>query len=324
MYRTDKPYTGKVLDMIRKTWNSPYLHISEGIYPVQRMDPAFVTRFVIDHTDGIGSKGYFLWERFDCNTAALDALAMNVNDLLMARARPFKMQCHITIPDDNEWAIYNIIEPLVDYCIKHHIAFTGGETSIVNVAQAVDVSITMSGFAGGQHHAGAGDPNRFSDGDTLIGLPSSGFHSNGFTKLRELGVLEGGPMMGMHLAPTALYWDDVWPFVDVANGMMHITGGAYSKFKPYLHGVDLQFNNRLNHTPQDCYFKLYNTGKGFISDEEMYRTFNCGVGFILSVRAGDVENVLRNLPKAAVVGNVIHGNGRVKILSAFSDTEVEL
>ncbi len=168
-YNPEKPYKNQILELIKKTWITPYISVQEGIYPV------FKRKFdypEIDHTDGIGTKGIYYWNRRTFRNAVLDALAMNLNDLAMARAVPYKLQCHLILPEDNKSVILDIMKNLVIECKKRQIAITGGETSIQDNVQGIDISLTVSGFVK------KAKGNQFLVGDMLVGFASSGLHSN--------------------------------------------------------------------------------------------------------------------------------------------------
>ena len=322
MYDPTKPYTSRVLEIIRTTWDTPFLRV------VDYRDHALFflssnlsqTCAHVDHTDGIGTKGYYHWEARTWEYAALDALAMNLNDLLMYRAQPFKIQNHITLPWDDDEAVVGIVEALAKHCKPRHMAITGGETSINDMTDAMDVSISMSGLVG------IYAVNQYLEGDDLIGVPSTGLHANGFTKVRELNAkdpfLANGEWPDDFLMPTAIYWDACFPIIEIAHGALHVTGGAYTKFKHSLGNVvDICIGRQHQLQPQQIFRDIYNKG---VPDEEMYRTFNCGIGFIMAVHPDNTPTVLRQLPTAAIIGGVKAGDGRVRILSAFSNREVVL
>lgn len=105
---------------------------------------------------------------------------MNLNDLELVRAIPYKLQNHIIIPKDDKEAILEIIEAIVGECKQRNIAITGGETSIHDNTDGLDISMTVSGFIKDYK------PNKFEIGNILIGIKSNGLHSSGFTKVREV------------------------------------------------------------------------------------------------------------------------------------------
>ena len=309
MYEPIKPYKKKILELIRKTWETPYISVRDDIYPIIEKKFSYPE---IDHTDGIGTKGIYHWQQGTFRNAVLDALAMNLNDLAIARAVPYKLQNHIIIPEEDE-RILKIIEALSEECKRREIAITGGETSIHNNVNGLDISMTISGFIKEVKE------NKFKEGDALIGFRSSGLHSNGFTKVREIFGEEDRVEF---IEPTKIYLDEVLDLnskFDI-HGMMHITGGAYSKLKDLLENTDVEINRAHKLEPQNIFKELYKRG---VSDEEMYKTFNCGIGFILSVSSKDADNVITELD-TDIIGKVVSGTGKIKIESMFSDKVIEL
>ncbi len=312
MYDPSKPYKEQILALIKFTWQSPYISIKESTYSIIEKKFNYPE---VDHTDGIGTKGIYHWQKRSFKSAVLDALAMNLNDLVLVRAIPYKLQNHIAIPEDDKDAILEIIKTLAEECQKRQIAITGGETSIHNNIDGMDLSITLSGFVKDIQ------ANKFEVGDVLIGLKSSGLHSNGLTKARE--VL-GEQFRPEFIEPTIIYSDTILPVLQKydIHGMMHITGGAFTKLKPLLDNADVLIFREHQLQPQTIFRDLHQQD---VADEEMYKTFNCGVGFILSVRPNDVNNVIAGLDlDVDIIGKIVPGNGKVKIQSAFSSKEIEL
>ena len=310
MYEPIKPYKKKILELIRQTWETPHVSIKEGVYPIIEKKFSYPE---VDHTDGIGTKGVYHWQQGTFRNAVLDALAMNLNDLAIARAVPYKLQNHIIVPKEDE-RILEIVKTLSEECRKRKIAITGGENSFHNNVDGLDISITISGFIKDSK------PNKFEPGDVLVGIKSNGLHSNGFTKVREVFNQEYRPEF---VDPTEIYLDTVLVLNEQfdIHGMMHITGGAYTKLKDLSLNIDFKLNKNHKLKPQQIFKDLYERG---VSDEEMYKTFNCGIGFILSVSSGDADKIIHKCElEADIIGEVVTGNGRIKIESMFSDKIVE-
>ncbi|MBU2109599.1 hypothetical protein KKB71_01400 [Patescibacteria group bacterium] len=306
MYDPTKPYKKQVLDLIKQTWNTKYVSVKEGIYPVFERKFSYSE---VDHTDGIGTKGIYHWQQKTFRNAVLDALAMNLNDLILVGAHPYKLQNHIIIPEDNQEIILEIIENLKEECQKRNIAITGGETSVQDNIKGLDISLTVSGFIKKPQI------NSPQIEDVIIGVKSSGLHSNGFTKIREVF---GDEYRAEFVKPTHIYSDTIPPLLEKyeIHGMMHITGGAFTKLKDNLFNANIRITRNSILKPQEIFYEIYKKG---VSDEEMYKIFNCGIGFILSVSPKDKDNILMKIDDAAVIGKVEQGSGQIIIESAFSD-----
>ncbi len=239
---------------------------------------------------------------------------MNLNDLVIMGAKPYAVVDHLLLPRDDKKIILEIIKYLSQECQKRNMAITGGETSYHNNLKGIDLSITMLGFIEKPRK------NEFRIGDVLIGLESNGLHSNGFTKIRETF---GKRCLSGFIAPTFIYFDTIYQLMkkfDI-HGMVHITGGAFAKLKDILNNADAKIKQNHKLKPQKIFRQLYKKG---ISDKDMYKTFNCGMGFILSVNPKVANKILSEIKdfKADIIGKIIPGTGKVKIESAFSNKEI--
>lgn len=309
-YNPEKPYKNKVLNLIKETWDTPCLLLKEGTYAFFKKNFDY---FEVDHTDGIGTKGIYHWEARSFKNAVVDALAMNLNDLAIVRVTPYKLQCHLILPKDDKEAILETMQHLVRECKKYDIAITGGETSIQNNMQGMDISLTVSGFIKKLKK------NQFVKGDLLIGLKSNGLHSNGFTLARKI---LGEKFLSEFIKPTKIYLDIILNLNEKydIHGLMHITGGAYTKLKSLLQRTNaiIDYNNVM---PQPIFQELYKRG---VNDKDMYKTFNCGIGFILSVSQEDSLKITSKIKDAFIIGEIVSGNGTVKINSIFSKKIVNI
>lgn len=174
MYDPVKPYKGDLVKLITSTWKTPHGAMRDGLFERNFLHPEY------HHIDGMGTKGVYHWKERTFHNAVLDALAMNLNDLAVARAIPYALIDHLIVPDEGQDAALEIIGFLADECRLRHIAITGGETAHHNNIEGLEISITMLGFVENPR------PNLLRIGDVLIGIASSGLHSNGFTKVREV------------------------------------------------------------------------------------------------------------------------------------------
>jgi len=300
----------QVIKLIQKTWNTPYISVKNQIVKKKFSLPE------CHHSDGIGTKGIYHWQKRTFKNAVLDALAMNLNDLVIMGAKPYAVVDHLLLPRDDKEIILEIIKHLSQECRKRNIAISGGEISYHNNLEGIDLSITMLGFIEKVR------VNRFKTGDVLIGIASSGLHSNGFTKVREIF---GKKTKAEFTTPTLIYFDAVFSLLKKFNihGMIHVTGGAFTKLKDILKNADAVIKRNHKLKPQKIFMEIYKKG---ISDEEMYGIFNCGIGFILSVspkEAGKILSEIKNF-KSGVIGEILPGNGKIKIESSFSNKKITL
>ncbi|MBI2409668.1 hypothetical protein HYV30_01340 [Candidatus Kaiserbacteria bacterium] len=310
MYDPSKPYKRKILRLNKSTWQTPYVSIRAGTYPV------ITKKFKgpeVHHSDGIGTKGVYHWRKRSFKNAVIDAFAMNANDIAMAGAIPYGLQDHIVVPEVGERAILEIIRALTALCRKYKVAITGGETSHHDNVEALDIGIVMASFLPKPR------TNRFKRGDVLIGLESSGLHSNGFTKVR--GLFGKNEWRADFIRPTSIYLDTIRGFLKKyeIHGMMHITGGAFTKLKDLLKDADAIISHPSKLQPHAIFRELFERG---VSDKQMYTTFNCGIGFVLSVPEREAAEIIMKTRNAAVIGKIVSGNGLVRIQSAFTGKTV--
>jgi phosphoribosylformylglycinamidine cyclo-ligase len=304
MYKPAKPFKHQILKAIEGTWNTPYIEVRRGVYPTFKKK---FSGWEVDHTDGIGTKGFYHWKAGTFRNAVIDALAMNLNDLALVRATPYKLSNHITVPVEDA-RVFKVVQAVVSECRKRNIAVVGGENSFHNTLDGLDISMTVSGFAP-KHYT-----NLFRAGDAVIGLKSAGLHSNGMTAVRRLF---GHKLRPEFTAPTKIYLGTILELNKkyTIHGMMHMTGGSFTKLKDVLGKNDVHIEHPKALWPQKIFFDIYERG---FSDREMYRTFNCGIGFVLSVPKNQAQSIVRSISGSALIGEVKSGVGRVSIRSAFT------
>lgn len=306
MYNPTKPYKHQILELIKSTWSSPYVKMERGLYPLIHKK---FSSTEVQHTDGIGTKGYYHWRQRTFRAAVQDALAMNLNDLLMVGAVPYVLQNHIVLPQDDHKAVLTIVKFLAQECRRRKIAMTGGETSIHEGVGAMDISITVSGFIKQIRK------NQCQNGDVLIGLKSNGLHANGLTKVREIF---GPKIKNDFVRPAVIYYEQIFPLLEKykINGLMHITGGAFSKLRDILGPNDVHIFFPKKFKPPQIFSELHKRGMG---NKTMYTTFNCGIGFIISVPKNQVKPIRSKLRKSYVIGSVVKGTGRITVQSVFDN-----
>ncbi len=303
MYDPTKPYIGAVERIICSTWRTEH-------------EPSSV--------DGIGSKGLYHWIKRTFHAAVLDALAMNLNDILVLRGCARKLWCHMILPEDDHEAILAIVRALADECLKRGIEYYGGETSMQegNI-RGLEIGLTV---VDDPAHI-VKEQNYFVPGDVVVGLASSGLHSNGFSKVRELfGEDDVRPEF---VEPTRIYYDAMLPLLEKYNihGMAHITGGGFTKILNVLRKQKQQYPHTFAvihgmHAlePQPIFHELFQRG---VPDYKMYQTFNCGIGFVISLPKREANAFVREFPpgEAAAIGFVLKGvpTSSVDIKSKFTN-----
>ncbi|MET0155842.1 MAG: phosphoribosylformylglycinamidine cyclo-ligase [Rickettsiales bacterium] len=278
----------------------------------------FVDPILVACTDGVGTKLKIAIDTGMHGGVGVDLVAMCVNDLLAQGAKPLFFLDYYATGKLDVAAAESVIAGVAEGCKQAGCALLGGETAeMPGMYRAGDYD--LAGFAVGAVERGAVLPAGVQEGDALIAMPSSGVHSNGFSLVRKI-VADAGlrwqdaapfdpsrTLADVFLTPTLIYERALRPLIDkkLVKAMAHITGGGITGNLPrvFPHGLaaEVDLGAISPHTEFSWLAK-----QGGVSDTEMLATFNCGVGAVLVVEEGNVEDALRLLGEgAARVGRVV-------------------
>ena len=248
---------------------------------------------LVSSTDGVGTKLLVANLVGKHDTVGIDLVAMNVNDILCTGATPLFFLDYIATGKLNNKIMKDVMKGIVAGCKQAGCALIGGETAeMPDMYKGEDYD--LAGFTVGVVEAnGIIDGSAIRCDDVLIGLASSGLHSNGYSLARKaLNAKEQKLYAQILLKPTCIYVKPVLALLEKfqAKGMAHMTGGAwYEKLTKVLpRGMCFAVNKKSWPIPR--IFELIQD-KGRIPDHEMYRTFNMGIGFALVVAPKDVVGV---------------------------------
>lgn len=294
---------------VKKTFRSEVLTGLGGFGALFKPDltgmeePVFVSG-----TDGVGTKLKIAFAMDKHDTIGIDAVAMCVNDVIVQGAEPLffldYLACGKIIPEKIE----AIVKGIADGCLQAGCSLIGGETAEMPGMYEND-EYDIAGFTVGmvdQKHVI--DGSKVKEGQVLIGLASSGVHSNGFSLVRKVlledaklslddNVAELGAKLGeVLLEPTKIYVKSVLSTVRKYNvyGLVHVTGGGFYDNIPRIlpKGLQAEIKDESWKVPPIFSF-IQDVGK--ISDYDMFRTFNMGIGMILFVDSGDSLEILEHL-----------------------------
>lgn len=256
-------------------------------------------------TDGVGSKLLLAEQMNSIHTVGIDCVAMNTNDLICVGAEPLSFVDYVALDKPDEDLMAKIGMGLAEGCKQSNCTLSGGETAILpELVHGFDIAGTSVGYVKQDKII---DGTKISEGDVLIGLKSSGPHSNGYTLIRKL--FDGDKEIGKKLVePTRIYVKEVMALikqVDV-NGIAHITGGGLDNISRINDNFQYVIDNPL---PVPSIFDWLQE-KGSVEDKEMYRTFNMGMGMLIIVSKDDAEKSVSILGEhAQIVGSVNSGTG---------------
>lgn len=294
---------------------------------------------LVSGTDGVGTKLKiaFLMDRHD--TVGIDCVAMCVNDVLCQGAKPLFFLDYIATGKVKAEKIADIVKGIAEGCRQSGSALVGGETAEMPDFYS-EGEYDMAGFA-----VGAVDRDRIitgekiEKGNVIIGLPSSGIHSNGYSLVRKVFFEKmgmevtdyveelGGTLGETLLTPTRIYanaCDAVLPAFDI-KGIVHITGGGFFENIPRIlpEGTAVSIDvGAWEVPPVFPYIKKC----GNIDRKEMFSTFNMGIGMMMIAAADDADDIVKTLAaageKSYIIGKIVKDDGE-KVILDFDGLESE-
>ncbi|MCI9003566.1 MAG: phosphoribosylformylglycinamidine cyclo-ligase [Oscillibacter sp.] len=290
-------------------------------------EPVFVSG-----TDGVGTKLRLAQLLGKHDTIGIDCVAMCVNDIICCGAKPLFFLDYIAIGKNQAEKVASIVSGVAEGCVQSGCALIGGETAEHPGVMAPE-DYDIAGFAVGVvDKAKIIDGSRVREGDALIGLTSSGIHSNGFSLVRKvfdiehadlnapMEELEGKSLGQVLLAPTKIYVKALQALLEGGidlHGASHITGGGFFENVPRMLPKGLGARIVPNAIPKQPIFDLIQK-RGEVSDHDMYNTFNMGLGMVLAVPLEQTEKAWELLaaagePDAVCVGCVSKDPGGVAL-----------
>jgi phosphoribosylformylglycinamidine cyclo-ligase len=282
---------------------------------------------MVSGTDGVGTKLRLAIETGRHDTIGVDLVAMCANDVVVQGAEPIFFLDYYATGRLQVDVAERVIKGIVEGCLQAGCALVGGETAEMPGMYEGD-DYDLAGFCVGLVEKDRIiDGTRTRAGDAIIGLASSGPHSNGYSLIRKLlassratpaTLLDGVPLYDLLLAPTRIYVKSVLALLDhvPVHGVAHITGGGPTGNIPRVLPAGLEAVIDERQWPRPAVFDwLQRIGR--IERDEMHRTFNCGLGMTLCVPATDADRALAMLrdrgEQASIVGEVRNGDRGVVI-----------
>jgi len=283
---------------------------------------------LVSGTDGVGTKLKLAMEMNKHDTIGIDLVAMCVNDLIVAGAEPLFFLDYYATGHLNVEAAADVVKGIADGCELAGCALTGGETAEMPGMYEGD-DYDLAGFCVGVVEKGAIiDGSKVSEGDAIIGLASSGPHSNGYSLVRKVIEVSGAnlnddfngqPLGEVLLAPTRIYVKPLLAlFAEVeVHALAHITGGGLPENLPRVlpEGCRAVIDSASWQRP--AVFDWLQQ-QGNIADSEMYRTFNCGVGMVVVLPAAQAEQAIARLnaagEQAFLIGSIEKHDGGERVV----------
>lgn len=279
---------------------------------------------LVSSTDGVGTKLKIAQELGIHHTVGVDLVAMNVNDVICLGAKPLFFLDYIACGKLDKTVLTTVVRGINVGLKQSACVLLGGETAEMPGMYGDD-EYDLAGFCVGiidQERMLTG--KNISAGDLVVGISSSGFHSNGFSLVRKAlginGIKEYGKQL---LKPTRIYVESILSLLNAypspfnaVKAIAHVTGGAfYSKATKVLpSGYAMVVNKKSWRVPS--IFRVVQE-KGNIDEKEMYSVFNMGIGMILVVKAAAVNSVVNHLNKfypTRVIGEIVKSKEKMKIV----------
>ena len=285
---------------------------------------------LVSGTDGVGTKLRLAFMLDKHDTVGQDAVAMCVNDILVQGAEPLFFLDYLAVGKLDPEQVADVVKGVANACKESGCALIGGETAEMSGFYPVG-EYDIAGFAvGAVEKSKLITSEKVKEGDVVLGLPSSGVHSNGYSLVRKICfdlkgfkgdeyIEELGKTIGEELlTPTRLYPKFCLPLIENfdIHGMVHITGGGFYENIPRALPEDMAVEIDSSVWQMPAIFRLLQQW-GNVDWKEMYRTFNMGIGMIIIASADEAEKIKAHLAAADEtvyeIGRVVKGNHDVTI-----------
>ena len=278
---------------------------------------------LVSGTDGVGTKLKLAQQLQRHDTIGIDLVAMCVNDVLVQGAEPLFFLDYFACGRLDVDIALDVVTGIAAGCKQAGVALIGGETAEMPDMYAQG-EYDLAGFCvGGVDRKNLIDGSTVKPGDSIIGIASSGPHSNGYSLIRRVleidkhGDIDGVPMAELLLEPTRIYVRPVLALLDEVpvKGIAHITGGGITGNLPRAFANDMHARIDINSWQQGPVFDWL-AHRGRIATDEVRRTFNCGVGMTLVVARTDAADAVKILEASGEtawqLGEIVNGAGEVQ------------
>lgn len=268
-----------------------------GFGSLFEMPKKFKNPVLVSGTDGVGTKLKLAFQLDKHDTVGIDLVAMSVNDILVQGAEPLFFLDYFACGKLEVGTAAEVIKGIAHGCEQAGCALVGGETAEMPGMYPAG-EYDLAGFVVGAVDKDAIiDGSTIKEGDVVLGLASSGAHSNGYSLIRKLieksGIdmgsdFNGKPFRDVVMAPTRIYVKSLLKLIAAlkVKGMAHITGGGITENVPRVLPAGLTAEVKKGSWEMPALFQWLQA-QGNITDEEMYRTFNCGIGMVVIVAEQD-------------------------------------
>ena len=265
--------------------------------------------------DGVGTKMRVALRLNDLSTIGIDLVAMCVNDLIVSGAKPIAFLDYYGCAILDREKGRQILEGIIEGCLQSDCDLVGGETAEMPEHYKGE-NFDLVGFSMGVNdRKKIIDGSKIEEGNVILGLPSSGFHSNGFSLINKIiDNFESNELLEKLLTPTKIYVKEVLELLEQVEvrGMAHITGGG---FEENLTRINDDFTMNIDKTkwkmPQ-IFSDVQSLGK--IEEDEMFKVFNCGIGYVLILTKENASKAKEINQDLIEIGFVTKESSRFKFI----------
>ena len=278
---------------------------------------------LVSGTDGVGTKLMLAQHLNRHDSIGIDLVAMCVNDILVQGAEPLFFLDYFACGKLDTAVATDVIAGIADGCLQAGAALVGGETAEMPDMYS-DGDYDLAGFTvGAVERAEMIDGSAIGEGDALIGIASSGPHSNGYSLIRKIldrageSDIDGEPANTRLLAPTRIYVKAILALIAAirVKGLAHITGGGLTENIPRIFHAALDAEIDTSTWQQGPVFDWL-AERGNVETDEMRRTFNCGVGMVVVVDESNIDEAIRILTDqgedAWRIGRIVAGSRKTR------------
>ena len=307
----------KIKDAVASTHNENVLN-GIGSFGAFYQLGGYKNPVLVSGTDGVGTKLRVALDSKIYDTVGIDCFAMCANDILCHGAKPLFFLDYLACGKLDSDIAAEIVGGIAQACKETGTALIGGETAEMPGMYKVG-DYDVAGFCVGVvERDEIIDGSKIKAGQAIIALSASGFHSNGFSLIRKIfpdfnEEFEGKPLFETLLVPTKLYQNDIFKIKDAGiemSGIAHITGGGLIENVPRI------INDGLTAVIEKSKINVPTVmqelaKRGEIAEDEMFGTFNMGVGMVVIVDQADAEKVVNIIDGSAVIGEIQEGSDKI-------------
>lgn len=314
-----------IKDLVRPTFG-PQVLTGTGYFGAFYKPGDYDDPVLVSSVDGVGTKLKIavLMDKHD--TVGIDLVNHCVNDILCCGATPLFMLDYIAMGKLQPHKVAAIVSGLSRACQEVGCALIGGETAeMPGIYRGADYD--LAGFiVGVVERSGMILGDKIVEGDVVVGLPSSGLHTNGYSLVRKVFGIDHDaltlkmvyPELGMTLGeallqPHRCYYNELKPFLPLIHGLAHITGGGFggniTRILP--EGLSVKINRTGWQVPP--LFNLIQS-HGTIKDDEMFQVFNMGIGMVAICDRDTADSIMAAVKNACLIGNAAKANGGERVI----------